>query len=134
MGPGTSSMGRHRIPGAKWARPASIFETVPSWPKLAAVLIAPLLSAQAIDDVVFQLSAKRDPPVFRIGERIELDLRFSTKSVEKYKIQTSAGIRSSPIAETYAISPAEGAVDPKPNELIGCSTLSVPGNCFLQCL
>ena len=88
------------------------------WAKVAAILIAPaIVSAQAPDDVVFQLSVTRDPPVFHIGERIELDLRFSTNTLEKYKITTGSGSRFMPI-ETYTVSPADGAVDPRANELM----------------
>jgi hypothetical protein len=94
-------------------------ESVLSWAKVVPLLIAPaIVSAQAVDDVVFQLSVKRDPPVFHLGERIELELRFSTNAVEKYKIQTSSGSRFTPTVETYAVSPADGAVDPRANELM----------------
>jgi len=49
-------------------------ESVISWAKVVPQLIATaILFARAVDDVAFQLSVKRDPPVFQIGERIELE-------------------------------------------------------------
>ena len=84
---------------------------------IALVLIAPaILSAQALDDVEFQLSVTRDPPVFHIGERIELELRFSTSAAGKYRITNSSANRFAPIGESYSVSPSDGAVDPTEDE------------------
>jgi hypothetical protein len=109
------------MPDDSWTetRSSGVYtESVLSWAKVAAVLIAPaIVSAQGDDDVVFQLAVTRDPPVFHIGERIELDLRFSTNTPEKYTITTGSGSRFMPI-ETYTVSPADGTADPRANELM----------------
>lgn len=85
--------------------------------RVAVLLIAPAITAaQALDDVEFQLSVTRDPPVFRIGERIELNLRFSTTASGKYAIINSSAGRFAPIGEVYSLSPADGAVDPSEDE------------------
>jgi hypothetical protein len=87
--------------------------------KFALILFGCAIAAgQALDDVVFQLSVQRDPPFFHIGERIDLELRFSTKAVGKYKITTSSGSRFMPSGETYVVSPADGGFDPKANEFL----------------
>jgi hypothetical protein len=85
---------------------------------VAVLLIVPAaVAAQALDDIEFQIGVTRDPPVFRVGERIDLELRFSTRASDKYKITTSSTNRFTPIGENYSVTPADGVVDPSENEM-----------------
>src|ERR1700730_18632310 len=80
-------------------------------------LMIPALRAQALDEAKFELRTTRNPPVYQIGERIELELSFSTRSAGKYGFtSTSENRRAALLEETYSVSPASGAVDPRENE------------------
>ncbi|HEY6347210.1 MAG TPA: hypothetical protein VIY49_37440 [Bryobacteraceae bacterium] len=102
--------------GTRWSGVYS--NSVRRFATVAVLLIGPAaVAAQALDDVEFQIGVTRNPPVFRIGERIDLELRFSTRASGKYKITTGSPTRFAPTGENYSVSPADGVVDPSENEL-----------------
>jgi hypothetical protein len=77
--------------------------------RVAVLLIAPaVVAGQGLDDVEFQIGVTRNPPVFRVGERIDLELRFSTRVTDKYEIRTGSANRFGPLGENYSVSPADG--------------------------
>ena len=66
--------------------------------------------------VIFTIALKRDPPVYRIGERIELELSFSAKADGEYGIHATSERRATSLVnETYSIIPPDGATDPPEN-------------------
>ena len=84
---------------------------------ITALLLLGTACAQTPDDVVFELRTTRSPAVYQIGERIELELSFSAGVSGKYGIVSTSEQRdSSLVNETYSISPATGAMDPRENE------------------
>jgi hypothetical protein len=112
-----TNAGRH-ILGTKTRRSGVYSNSVRYFATVAVLFIAPtVVAAQALDDVEFQIGVTRDPPVFRTGERIDLELRFSTSAGDKYKITTSSANRFTPMGENYSVTPADGAVDPSEDEM-----------------
>jgi hypothetical protein len=84
---------------------------------ITALVLLGTVHGQTPGDVVFALRATRSPAVYQIGERIELELSFSTAASGKYGIVSTSEPRdASLLNETYSISPATGAVDPRENE------------------
>jgi hypothetical protein len=81
---------------------------------ITALLLLRTACAQTPDDVVFELRTTRSPSVYQIGERIELELWFSAAVSGKYGIVSTSEQRdASLLNETYSISPANGAMDPR---------------------
>ena len=73
--------------------------------------------AQTPGEVVFELRTTRSPAAYQMGERIELELRFSTTASGKYGIVSTSEQRdASLLSETYSISPAAGAMDPRDSQ------------------
>lgn len=77
---------------------------------------AVLVYGQSPDDLTFRLSTTRNPPIYHMGERIELELSFSSQTPGKYLItNTSESRDNSLLPESYTVSPAAGAFDPREN-------------------
>jgi hypothetical protein len=104
-------------PAHSWNQNTTVWclcKCVRCFAEIAVLLIAPAaVAAQGLDDVEFRIGVTRNPPVFRIGERIDLELRFSTRAGDKYKITTGSANRFVPTGENYSVSPADGVVDPR---------------------
>lgn len=64
-------------------------------------------------DITFQLSTRNNQGKFRIGEVINLELRFSSNSARKYHLDTATYDRSGRMGiEQFDVSPATGWSDP----------------------
>jgi hypothetical protein len=84
---------------------------------ITALLFLGTACAQTPGDVVFELRTTRSPAVYQIGERIELEFSFSTTASGKYGIVSTSEQRdASLLNETYSISPATGAMDPRDSQ------------------
>jgi hypothetical protein len=72
--------------------------------------------AQTLTDVDFRLRVKRDPPVFHIGELIELELSYSTSHPHTYGITSTGDARSNcGMCEIFWVTPSKGVSDPSPD-------------------
>lgn len=116
---GPDSPFRHRFRNR--AANAGVYSIEPICLKTATVMIAWMLlgaaCAQTPGDVVFELRTTRSPAVYQIGERIELELSFSTTASGKFGIVSTSEQRdASLLSETYSISPETGAIDPRDSQ------------------
>jgi hypothetical protein len=103
------------------AASAGVYSIEPICLKTVTVITAWVLlgtaCAQTPGDVVFELRTTRSPAVYQIGERIELEFSFSTTASGKYGIVSTSEQRdASLLNETYSISPATGAMDPRDSQ------------------
>lgn len=99
--------------------------------KLAIILSGLLLcvylaNAQTPNDIQFELRCTRNPPIFHIGEKVELELAFSTTAPDKYLFVNSSSRDHNNFFnyEHYVISPSEGVIDPQPHQNDGVFLIS----------
>lgn len=73
-------------------------------------------AAQNPPDIHFKLQAVKNPPIYHMGESIDLELSFSTNSGDKYVLTNTPEEREgSLIPESFRISPFSGGFDPHDN-------------------
>src|SRR5690348_8920326 len=74
---------------------------------------APRLEPIYPSDITFQVSTRNSQARFRIGEVINLELRFSSNTARKYHLDTASYDRSGRMStEQFDVSPATGWSDP----------------------